>query len=116
MCRDRRSVLAEHQPFKLTDTKGCHAGSVAVLDTRLHGWRSAPKVTGSQDSQLTITSPAFANSAPIAARYTCQGADISPELQWTGAPPDTRSFSLIVDDPDARDPRAPKMTWVHWVI
>lgn len=54
--------------------------------------------------------------SPIAARYTCEGADISPELQWSGEPPKTRSFSLIVDDPDAPDPRAPKMTWVHWVV
>jgi Raf kinase inhibitor-like YbhB/YbcL family protein len=65
---------------------------------------------------LAITSPVFANSGPIAARYTCEGADISPELQWRGEPPKTRSFSLIVDDPDAPDPRAPKMTWVHWVV
>jgi Raf kinase inhibitor-like YbhB/YbcL family protein len=65
---------------------------------------------------LAITSPVFTNSGPIAARYTCEGADISPELQWTGEPPKTRSFSLIVDDPDAPDPRAPKMTWVHWVV
>lgn len=65
---------------------------------------------------LAITSPAFAGSGLIAARYTCDGADISPQLQWTGAPPMTRSFSLIVDDPDAPDPSAPKMTWVHWVV
>ena len=47
---------------------------------------------------LAITSPAFANSGPIDARYTCEGADLSPELQWTGKPPRTSSFALIVDD------------------
>lgn len=65
---------------------------------------------------LAITSPAFSNSGPIDARYTCEGMDTSPELQWTGEPPETRSFAVIVDDPDAPDPKAPKMTWVHWVI
>ncbi len=65
---------------------------------------------------LAITSPAFANGGPIDARYTCEGEDISPALQWTGAPANTKSFALIVDDPDAPDPNAPKMTWVHWVV
>lgn len=65
---------------------------------------------------LTITSPAFTNSGPIEARYTCEGMDTSPELQWTGEPSQTRSFALIVDDPDAPDPQAPKTTWVHWVV
>jgi Raf kinase inhibitor-like YbhB/YbcL family protein len=46
---------------------------------------------------------------------TCEGADRSPALAWTGAPPGTRTLALIVDDPDAPDPAAPKVTWVHWV-
>jgi Raf kinase inhibitor-like YbhB/YbcL family protein len=49
-------------------------------------------------------------------QYTCQGQDISPPLAWSGAPDGTRSFVLIVDDPDAPDPAAPKMTWVHWIV
>lgn len=65
---------------------------------------------------LAITSPAFTSSGPIDARYTCEGTDTSPELQWTGEPPETKSFAVIVDDPDVPDPKAPKMTWVHWVI
>lgn len=65
---------------------------------------------------LAITSPAFSSGGPIDARYTCEGADTSPELQWTGEPSETRSFALIVDDPDAPDPKSPKLTWVHWVI
>ena len=65
---------------------------------------------------LTLTSSAFAHQGPIPAKYTCDGADRSPPLEWTGAPPGTRSFALIVDDPDAPDPAAPKMTWVHWVL
>jgi Raf kinase inhibitor-like YbhB/YbcL family protein len=65
---------------------------------------------------LVLTSTAFADDAPIPKQYTCEGADISPPLNWSGAPHGTRSFALIVDDPDAPDPRAPKMTWVHWVV
>ena len=63
-----------------------------------------------------LTSPAFTNNGAIPKQYTCEGADISPPLSWSNAPPGTKSFALIVDDPDAPDPRAPKMTWVHWVI
>ena len=65
---------------------------------------------------LTLTSPAFAPGAEIPARFTCDGADVSPPLAWSGAPPDTRAFALIVDDPDAPDPAAPKRVWVHWVL
>jgi len=65
---------------------------------------------------LTITSSAFAPNAAIPALYTCEGKDLSPPLAWTGAPAGTKSFALIVDDPDAPDPNAPKMTWVHWVL
>jgi len=65
---------------------------------------------------LTITSTAFAAGGEIPTRYTCEGDDISPPLAWRGAPAATKSFALVVDDPDAPDPAAPKMTWVHWVL
>jgi Raf kinase inhibitor-like YbhB/YbcL family protein len=65
---------------------------------------------------LSLTSPAFKHGDAIDAEYTCEGKDASPELQWSGAPAATKSFALIVDDPDAPDPRAPKMTYVHWVL
>lgn len=65
---------------------------------------------------LTLTSPAFAPRAEIPARHTCDGADLSPPLGWSGAPAGARSFALIVDDPDAPDPAAPKRVWVHWVL
>jgi len=65
---------------------------------------------------FVITSPAFADHGEIPARCTCEGGDKSPALHWTGAPASTRSFALIVDDPDAPDPRAPQTTWVHWVV
>jgi Raf kinase inhibitor-like YbhB/YbcL family protein len=64
---------------------------------------------------LTLTSSAFPHQGEIPARYTCEGEDISPPLAWSGVPTGTASLALIVDDPDAPDPEAPKLTWVHWV-
>jgi Raf kinase inhibitor-like YbhB/YbcL family protein len=65
---------------------------------------------------LALASPAFAPGADIPTLFTCEGSDISPPLEWTGMPDGTKSLVLIVDDPDAPDPAAPKMTWVHWVL
>lgn len=65
---------------------------------------------------LRITSPAFEPHAEIPARFTCEGADVSPPLAWSDVPAGTRSLALVVDDPDAPDPRAPKTVWVHWVL
>lgn len=65
---------------------------------------------------MNITSPAFAAGGNIPERYTCEGDDVSPSLVWTGVPPGTKSLALIVDDPDAPDPAAPKRVWVHWVL
>jgi Raf kinase inhibitor-like YbhB/YbcL family protein len=59
---------------------------------------------------IEVTSTAFAEGSDIPARFTCDGADISPPLQWTEVPQGTKSLALIVDDPDARG------TWVHWVM
>lgn len=65
---------------------------------------------------LQIRSSAFSNGGPIPTQHTCEGRDSAPPLEWSGAPSGTKSFALIVDDPDAPDPRAPKMTYVHWVL
>lgn len=65
---------------------------------------------------MTIQSSSFQHNGEIPARHTCDGKNISPELSWTGVPPGTKSLVLIVDDPDAPDPAAPRMTWVHWVL
>jgi Raf kinase inhibitor-like YbhB/YbcL family protein len=65
---------------------------------------------------LTIASPAFPHQGEIPGLFTCQGDDRSPPLVWSGTPAGTKSFVLIVDDPDAPDPAAPKMTYVHWVL
>lgn len=60
---------------------------------------------------LTLTSEAFANGQSIPAKYSCVGKNISPALTWNDPPAGTKSFALIVDDPDA-----PMGTWVHWVL
>jgi len=65
---------------------------------------------------LRISSRAFADSQPIPRKYTADGENVTPPLEWSDAPPNTMSFALIVDDPDAPDPRAPVRTWVHWVL
>ena len=65
---------------------------------------------------LTLTSPAFAPGDPIPAEYTADGKDVSPPLAWSGVPEGTKALALIVDDPDAPDPAAPKRVWVHWVL
>jgi hypothetical protein len=65
---------------------------------------------------LAITSPVFTHGGAIPKLYTCQGKDISPALAWSGLPNGTKSVALIVDDPDAPDPAAPKRVWVHWVL
>jgi Raf kinase inhibitor-like YbhB/YbcL family protein len=65
---------------------------------------------------LELSSSAFSEGGIIPSKYTCEGDDVSPPLQWSGAPQNTRSFALIVDDPDAPDPAAPKMVYVHWVV
>ena len=64
---------------------------------------------------LRLTSPGFTDGQEIPTRHTCQGADVSPPLQWSDPPKGTRSFAIVIDDPDAPDPRAPKAPWVHWV-
>jgi Raf kinase inhibitor-like YbhB/YbcL family protein len=65
---------------------------------------------------VKLASTAFADHGAIPSRCTCEGDDLSPALAWNGAPAGTKSFALFVDDPDAPDPAAPKMTWVHWVL
>ncbi len=65
---------------------------------------------------MKLTSSAFAHQAGIPRRHTCEGEDVSPPLAIDGVPAGTQSLALIVDDPDAPDPAAPKMTWVHWVL
>ena len=65
---------------------------------------------------MELSSSAFAPRGKIPRRYTCEGEDLAPPLQWSGVPERAASLALIVDDPDAPDPAAPQRTWVHWVL
>jgi Raf kinase inhibitor-like YbhB/YbcL family protein len=81
-------------------------------------WLAAAAAIGpaSAEDKMKLTSSAFAENQTIPKVYTCEGRDISPPLSWSEAPAQIKSLALIVDDPDAPDPAAPKMTWVHWVL
>jgi Raf kinase inhibitor-like YbhB/YbcL family protein len=85
-------------------------GFVAVLSVCVR------RTQGASAMSLVLRSEAFQSGGEIPAKHTCQGDDTSPPLSWSDVPPGAKSFALIVDDPDAPDPRAPKMTWVHWVL
>jgi hypothetical protein len=76
----------------------------------------ATRSEGGASMSFSLRSPAFAANGEIPAKYTCEGEDVSPPLEWSGVPPSARSLALVVDDPDAPDPRAPKRVWVHWVV
>ncbi|HET9449514.1 MAG TPA: YbhB/YbcL family Raf kinase inhibitor-like protein [Aggregicoccus sp.] len=65
---------------------------------------------------LQLNSPDFEDGGALPRRLTCEGDDLSPALSWEGAPKGTRSFALVVDDPDAPDPAHPRTRWVHWVL
>ena len=65
---------------------------------------------------MTLNSPAFKHNGQIPSKYTCEGDDVSPPLAWEGVPDGAKSLVLIIDDPDAPDPKAPKMVWVHWIV
>ena len=65
---------------------------------------------------MELSSTAFAQGGEIPRQHTCEGDDLAPPLRWSGVPERALSLALIVDDPDAPDPAAPKMTWVHWVL
>jgi Raf kinase inhibitor-like YbhB/YbcL family protein len=67
-------------------------------------------------SQMSLSSPSFAPNAEIPRRHTCEGENVSPALVWSDVPARARTLALIVEDPDAPDPAAPRGTFVHWVM
>ncbi len=68
------------------------------------------------NSSLALKSLVFSHENPIPAKYSCEGDDVSPPLEWSGVPEGTESFALVIDDPDAPDPAKPERVWVHWVV
>lgn len=89
---------------------------LALLGGSIYLNSAAFATEGVNDMTLTLESTDFSDQASIPRQFTCDGDDISPALNWSGVPEDAKSLALIVDDPDAPDPKAPKMTWVHWVL
>jgi Raf kinase inhibitor-like YbhB/YbcL family protein len=73
-------------------------------------------LAGAEARAMSLASSSFPAQGEIPSRLTCEGQDTSPALSWSGLPPGTKSLALIVDDPDAPDPSAPRTTWVHWVL
>lgn len=100
---------------RMFETGQIYKGSVTAAGSLLISfvWLN---ILGSLAMAMTLTSPAFENGEQIPSKYTCEGEDISPPLAWEGVPEGTKSLVLILDDPDAPDPEAPKMVWVHWVV
>lgn len=88
---------------------------VSSLAARCGGGRAttppAPTVPAQPVGTLALTSPAFANGGEIPRKYTCDGEDVSPPLEWGAPPQGTQSLALIMDDPDA-----PAGTWDHWLL
>lgn len=75
------------------------------------------KISASQkETHMKLSSTVFGHEGPIPKLYTCEGRDISPPIAWEGAPESAKSLVLIVEDPDAPDPKAPKMVWDHWLL
>jgi Raf kinase inhibitor-like YbhB/YbcL family protein len=88
--------------------------SAAVLSLALtstyHDGVFASAVIAEPPMSLTISSPSFTNGGDIAKKFTCDGADLSPQVTWTDPPAGTKTFALLADDPDA-----PVGNWNHWI-
>jgi len=96
---------------------GCSKQQDSPASTRTETQAAASTQPREHDmAKLDVRSTAFEPQGSIPVKYTCQGDDISPPLEWTGVPESARSLALIVEDPDAPDPAAPKRIWVHWVV
>ena len=86
------------------DSGGDNGGSV---DTS----RDGTTTTTSAASPLTVTSTAFEEGDAVPVKYSCDGDNVSPPLEWSGAPAASDNFAIVVDDPDA-----PGGTFIHWVV
>ena len=97
-------------------TAGLGALAIAACTPKSSGDKVEPGPAGPAAATFQVSSTAFGSGAEIPKPHTCEGGDRSPPLAWTGLPPSTKSIAVVVDDPDAPDPAAPKTTWVHWVL
>ena len=98
---------------RMNETLGSRHGGFAALCALLAALSvvSSRAAEKSHSASMQLTSSAFRAGEPLPVNHTCDGNNVSPSLQWNGAPSGTKSLALIVDDPDA-----PMGTWVHWVL
>lgn len=87
-----------------------------IISISSFAYSSMPLAAGEQKMTLSLKSVDFKHTGEIPDLFTCDGQNISPELNWADVPKNAKSLTLIVDDPDAPDPAAPKMVWVHWLL
>jgi len=87
------------------------AGAPAALAGNRFHLISLAEAQGARTMAFAISSTSFPNGGDIPKKFTCDGADVSPELSWAEPPAGTQSFALIADDPDA-----PAGTWTHWIL
>ena len=104
-------VLAEEMAFRSFRSRQVIRLAGILLATEI-----LLNLPGGAAMAMTLNSPAFKQDGQIPSKYTCEGDDISPPLAWNGVPEGTKSLVLIIDDPDAPDPKAPQRVWVHWVV
>lgn len=99
-------------------TNGCAKDRTVRADAAASGGTPNDPLTkvAVPQSKLRLTSPAFDANAAIPDGYTCHGSNVSPPLDISGVPADTKSLVLVVDDPDAPDPAAPARDWIHWIV
>jgi Raf kinase inhibitor-like YbhB/YbcL family protein len=101
-------VTGSNQPATSATSVPSAAAPVSASPTATQG-QQASEVATMQPTPFTISSSAFANGGAIPARFTCDGEDVSPDIEWAGAPETTKALVLVVVDPDARD-------FVHWLV
>lgn len=106
-----KTVRADENDSQITLTLLLLALLLMFLPGCTAGEEAAQPAEEESAMSIELTSPAFAHGEAIPARYSCDGDDISPPLQWQNVPAGTESLALIMDDPDA-----PRGTWVHWVL
>jgi Raf kinase inhibitor-like YbhB/YbcL family protein len=100
----------------LLGTTGCRSSGQPATESSSNPAATGTPALASAPLSITVESPDFQAKQAIPAKHTCEGTDTSPALSWSGLPAGTKSLALVVDDPDAPDPQAPKMVWVHWVL
>jgi hypothetical protein len=115
--------MAQFSSLRRLSFVGLSTGALLAGCQSREGQTTAPATRGTDAvpeavtlTPLRLASPAFAQAGAIPKKFTCEGGETSPPLEWSDAPAGTQAFALVVDDPDAPDPAAPQRVYVHWVL